>query len=85
MLKDRTVVLEVGEHSHRFYERSYECTRVLDLHEQGQGKALFLVRFNPQQRLLEQLAQVLRKCFSDPLPQTLLGVTFLGTIQSTVL
>ena len=78
VLQDRTVVLEVDEHAHKFYNQDCECVRVLELHEQAQGKALFLVRFNPKKSLLPKLANLLRQCFTSVLPDNLLDVRFLG-------
>ena len=77
-LYGRIVVLEVDEHCRRYCQQDCECIRVLELREQGQGKALFLIRFNPLQRLLGQLADTLRSCFTAPLPETLLHIRFLG-------
>ena len=78
VLQDRIVILEVDEHAHKFYNRDCECVRVLELHEQGQGKALFLIRFNPKKSLLLKLAGLLRECFISPVPSNLLDVKFLG-------
>ncbi len=78
LLADRLVVVEVDEQAHRFYNQDCECTRVLELHEQGQGRALFLLRFNPLKRLLPDLRQCLLRAFTAPLPETLLQVHFLG-------
>lgn len=78
VLPDRVVVLEVDEQEHRYYNKTCECVRVLELHEQAQGKALFVVRFNPLQRLLPELAEALQECFAAPLPDNLLAVRFLG-------
>ncbi len=78
LLKDRLVIVEVDEQAHRFYTTDCECTRVLELHEQGQGRALFLIRFNPLKHLLPSLRQWLLEAFVEPLPDTLLRVDFLG-------
>ena len=78
LLSDRVVVLEVDEYAHRYYNQECECVRVLELHEQGQGRALFLVRFNPVKDLLPPLVNLLRECFVAPLPVNLLDVRFLG-------
>ncbi len=78
LLLDRLVIVEVDEQAHRFYSRDCECIRVLELHEQGQGRALFLIRFNPLKHLLPSLRQLLLEAFVAPLPETLLRVDFLG-------
>ncbi len=78
LLQDRLVIVEVDEHAHRFYTRDCECIRVLELHEQGQGRALFLLRFKPIKHLLPDLRTWLLQAFVAPLPATLLQVDFLG-------
>ncbi len=78
LLEDRLVIVEVDEQAHRYYSLECECTRVMELHEQGQGRALFLMRFNPRKWLLPSLRQWLLQAFTSPLPETLLRVDFLG-------
>lgn len=78
ILRDRVIILEVDEYAHRYYERGCECIRILELHEQGQGKALFVVRFNPQKKLLQEMARVIHQCFVADLPDNLLSVQFVG-------
>jgi hypothetical protein len=78
LLKDRLVTVEVDEDAHRYYSRDCECIRILELHEQGQGRALFVVRFNPKASLLPELRQWLLQAFVAPLPSTLLRVDFIG-------
>ncbi len=78
LLQDRLVIVEVDEDAHRYYNRDCECIRVLELHEQGQGRGVFLLRFNPLKRLLPDLRRWLLEAFVAPLPDTLLQVDFLG-------
>jgi hypothetical protein len=78
ILSDRVVILEVDEYQHRYYNKECECIRVLELHEQGRGLPLFLVRFNPKKSLLGNLARLLLTCFKSSVPETLLEVFFLG-------
>jgi hypothetical protein len=78
ILHDRIVILEVDEHAHERYNKDCECVRVLELHEQAQGMSLFLLRFNPIKRLLPEMAIMLRRCFQNILPDTLLDVKFIG-------
>ena len=77
VLKDRLVVLEVDEHSHRFYNFECEIARITELMEQANTIPLVLIRFNPKENLLPQLLDVLQTAFHTVL-DSLLYVTFLG-------
>lgn len=80
LIDDRVVILEVDENAHRYYEKSCEIARITELHEQGQGKPLFLVRFNPKKRLLSDMASKVEECL-DRRVVNLLTVEFVGYPQ----
>lgn len=79
VLKDRLVILEVDEHSHRFYNFECEIARITELMEQANTLPLILIRFNPEENLLPQLIDVLQNTFQKEL-DSLLHVVFLGYI-----
>jgi hypothetical protein len=74
------IILEVDEYAHRHYERDCEISRVTELMEQAGSKPVFLIRFNPQKRLLEEM----RRCFETyrtcavTVDTPLLAVSFIG-------
>ena len=80
ILDTHLIVLEVDEYAHRDYERDCEASRVTELMEQAGGKPVFLIRFNPQKRLLEEM----RRCFATyrtcvvTVDTPLLTVSFIG-------
>ena len=77
ILTDRIIILEVDEDAHRHYNRECEIARVTELMEQGRGFPLVLIRFNPKERLLPDLYQLLLRCF-EMCVTGLLEVHFMG-------
>ena len=77
ILEDRMVVLEVDEGAHRFYQRDCEVVRILEVHEQGRGLPMMMIRFNPKKHLLERLARMLTRAMicdiTEPITLWFLG------------
>jgi hypothetical protein len=78
LLEDRLVVLEVDEHAHSLYNKECEVSRITEVHEQGQGRKLLVVRFNPQKRLLDKMASVVEDFITKSLGDDMLQVVFVG-------
>jgi len=77
VLEDRIVFLEIDEYAHRYYERSCECVRILELSEQAQGLPINVIRFNPKKKLLDILKKKLETSFNNKI-NTYINVEFIG-------
>ena len=70
-------MLEVDEYCHRYYERSCEVTRILELHEQCRGLPLIMIRFNPKPSLLGEMKDSLQRALCRPCPEVI-EIEFVG-------
>ena len=80
VLQDKMVVLEVDEDAHRFYARDCEVVRILEIHEQGGGLPMTMIRFKPTRELLPRLVETLEACIAK-VPLGPIDVVFLGYLE----